>query len=97
MLTEMQKSILRMAAKEPEEVRIDRINDAIKLIKSQSPAAFFHDTEKKADPDLAKRVFFDQPYSLMPDQYFRHVVPMRSTDVRLTDFKQRGYKILRGS
>ena len=97
MLTEMQKTILRMAAREPVEVRNDRINDAVRLIKTQSPRAFFHDTEKKADPDMAKRVFYDQPYSLMPDQYQRHVIPMRSTDVRLTEFKHRGQKILRSS
>jgi hypothetical protein len=95
MLTEMQKSILRMAAREPEEVRIDRINEATKLIKAQSPEAFFHDTDKKADPAMANRVFYDQPYSLMPDQYARHVVPLRPNDVRQTDFKQRTFKTLR--
>lgn len=75
MLTEMQRTILRMAAQEPVSVRADRINEATKLIKAQSPEEFFHD-EKKFDPAMAKRVFINQPYSLMPDQYLRHIRPL---------------------
>lgn len=76
MLTEMQKLILRMAAQEPEATRIDRINDAIKLLKLQSPALFFDDSDRKPDPAMRNRVFYNQPYSLMPDQYLRHIRPL---------------------
>lgn len=93
MLTSMQKAILKMAAQEPKDVRSDRINDAIKLIKSQSPELFFHDTDKKADPAMSRRVFFDQPYSLLPDQYLRHVVPLTAVSER----KKRQFQTLRSS
>lgn len=73
MLTEMQRTMLKMAAQTGD---IDQINEVTKLIKAQSPEKFFHDTEKKLDPYMAKRVFIDQPYSLMPDQYLRHIRPL---------------------
>ena len=76
MLTEMQKAFLKMAAKEPVEVRNDRIDDAIKLLKSQSPSLFFDDSDRKPDPAMRNRVFYNQPYSLMPDQYKSHVLPL---------------------
>jgi hypothetical protein len=96
MLTEMQKTILRMAAREPVEVRNDRINDAIRLIKTQSPRAFFHDTEKKADPDMAKRVFYDQPYSLLPEQYASHVVEYKGAAAQVLVNKKRSTSLLTG-
>lgn len=76
MLTEMQRTMLRMAAQAPVANRVEQINEVTRLIKAQSPEKFFHDTEKKLDPYMAKRVFINQPYSLMPDQYLRHVRPL---------------------
>ncbi len=84
LLTPMQVMMLREACLTPRgaepgiDKRIERINEVTDMIKRQSPALFFHSIESKPDPALKNRTFYDEPFSLMPDQYAGYKVQYRN-------------------
>lgn len=82
MLTGMQQLILREAAEvKPLKEKIKAIDNAIYLIKKQSPEKFFHYMQVgntkiyKPDPAMKERVFVDEPASLNPTEYKKFLYP----------------------
>jgi len=73
MLTEAEKAVLKQAAAS-EVDRSKRIDHATAFVKEQNPKAFFHDTDKKPDPTMKLRKFYDEPRSLILGQDYESYV-----------------------